>query len=125
MNCNCPRSSYGIKHTSECYDALAAELAAEQESNTFLNNLHKLDAARIRALEAQLACSGSARIAMLAAHVEKLETALSEACGLMVRFILEGDSTVEEAVDSFLVRQTEYSGVTSNAFTAETKGEQG
>jgi hypothetical protein len=26
MNCNCPRSSYGVKHTSECYDALAAEL---------------------------------------------------------------------------------------------------
>jgi hypothetical protein len=27
MNCNCPRSSYEIKHTPECYDALAAQLA--------------------------------------------------------------------------------------------------
>lgn len=56
-------------------------------------------------------------------HAEKIEAALREACGLMVRFILEGDSTVEEAVDAFLVRQAEYSGVTSNAFTAETASE--
>lgn len=26
MNCNCPRSSYGIKHTSACYEAHIAQL---------------------------------------------------------------------------------------------------
>ena len=28
MNCNCPNSSYGKKHTSACFDTQAAELAA-------------------------------------------------------------------------------------------------
>lgn len=26
MTCNCPRSSYGVKHTEQCYDALAEKL---------------------------------------------------------------------------------------------------
>ena len=44
------------------------------------------------------------------------------ACGHLVRFILEGDSRQEQSVDEFLVKWTEFSGVTSNAFTKETAG---
>ena len=40
-------------------DALAAELAVEQKSNAYLNNLHKSDKSRIRELEAALRKYGS------------------------------------------------------------------
>lgn len=52
-NCNCPRSSYGIKHTPECYDALAAELVAAKRQDelhwrtrkSYLDHIAKLEAA--------------------------------------------------------------------------------
>lgn len=30
MNCNCPNSSYGTKHTAECYEARIRELEARE-----------------------------------------------------------------------------------------------
>jgi len=90
------------KHKSE---ALAAELAA------------------LKSLEANIAQWTTPELTEAYGRIRALEAAMREACGLMVRFIVEGDSTVEESVDAFLIRQTEYSGVTSNAFTAETKAE--
>lgn len=36
MNCNCPNGSYGKKHTTVCYDALAARLDAMERENIYL-----------------------------------------------------------------------------------------
>lgn len=34
MNCNCPNSSYGTKHTAECYEARIRELESDAQATT-------------------------------------------------------------------------------------------
>lgn len=77
MSCNCPRSSYGIKHTPECYDALTAELADWMRMRNEAMAVATSNRARIRELESQDEIHWKTRRTLLAER-DRLAAELTE-----------------------------------------------
>ena len=124
-------------YASADYDAIAAELRLAISARDYANDVPDKERSRIRTLEAeltdakrQLGLSGSARIAMLSARVEKLEAALrywfpdeilipeghEVAWNEHVQLIPEHRLTAETAAESFERLQREQ-GIRSGSVT--------
>lgn len=106
-------------------DAELAELTGDAYQTRVREQQARIDALETQVARYKLAIEAceQARVQTEKGLLDGFEAAMREACGYLTKFIVEGDSRQEQSVDEFLVRWTEFSGVTSNAFTSERHGE--